>query len=187
MQTNPWTWARRGRHGLDAGCRCIEVAACVTGVRASEPQERNEDLGVKDASRTVQRLVGVYAADGTARGELSYFVKARLGMTHCSLCDVTHGLVRRRREWAHCSARLPVAFTTYHRNDQPDAVRVAARDSLPVVVGELDTGEVVVLLGAAELEQCSGSPERLLEAIDAAVVGAGLTWPDLRVMDRRQY
>lgn len=42
---------------------------------------------------TLQRLVGVYDADGTVLGELSYFVKARLGRAHCSLCDITHGVV----------------------------------------------------------------------------------------------
>lgn len=131
-----------------------------------------------EASKTVQRLVGVYAADGTALGELSYFVKARLGRSHCALCEVTHGLVRPRREWAECSSRLPVAFTTYHRNDQPAAVRSAANDSLPVVVAEIVGGEVIPLLDAEALDRCGGSPERLVEAIAAAVSAAGLTWSD---------
>ena len=131
-----------------------------------------------DASKAVQRLVGVYSADGTTLGELAYFVKARLGRTHCALCDVTHGLVRRRRDWAECSARLPVAFAAYHRNDHPAAIRSAASDSLPVVVAELVGGDVVVLLDAEELDRCDGSPERLVEAIEAAVVGAGLIWAD---------
>jgi hypothetical protein len=44
-----------------------------------------------DGDRRVVRLVGVYDADGTPRGEIAYWVGARLGRTHCALCDITHG------------------------------------------------------------------------------------------------
>ena len=131
---------------------------------------------MSDAPKQVQRLVGVYDADGSVLGELTYFLKARLGRAHCALCDVTHGLVRPRRDWAECSARLPVAFVTFHRDDQPHAVRAAARGSLPVVVAELASGEVTVLLSAEELARCDGSPERLVAAVEAAVSDADLTW-----------
>jgi hypothetical protein len=135
-------------------------------------------LTMMDGPKRVQRLVGVYAADGTVLGELAYFLNARLGRAHCALCDVTHGLVRPRREWVECSARLPVPFVTYHRNDQPSSVRSAAGGSLPVVAAELPDGEVIVLLDAAALDRCAGSPERLVEAVEQAVSGAGLHWPD---------
>ncbi len=47
-----------------------------------------------DPVRHVVRLIGVYDADGTLRGELGYWVGARLGRRHCSLCDITHALRR---------------------------------------------------------------------------------------------
>ena len=73
--------------------------------------------------RRIVRLVGVYDADSTVRGELAYRVSARLGRRHCSLCEITHGSVRQRPEWKACPAGLPVPFDTYHRNDQPDPIR----------------------------------------------------------------
>lgn len=91
------------------------------------------------------RLVGVYDADGTVRGELAYWVGARLGRRHCALCEITHGSVRERTEWKTCQAGLPVAFDTFHRNDQPDAVRSAAGGQAPVVVAETDAGHVLLL------------------------------------------
>ena len=125
---------------------------------------------------TLRRLVGVYDADGTLRGEVAYWVGARLGRAHCALCDITHGLARQRTEWKACRLGLPIAFDTYHRNDQPDAVRRATGGRLPVVVAETDGG-VVPLLDAADLEACAGSPERLVAGVEAAVARLGLRWP----------
>ena len=70
----------------------------------------------KDGGVNVVRLVGVYNADGTVFGELSYFVGKRLGRAHCALCDITHGLVRERPAWQECVAALPVPFEMFHRN-----------------------------------------------------------------------
>lgn len=123
----------------------------------------------------IVRLVGVYDADSTVRGELSYWIGARLGRRHCSLCEITHGLVRRRPEWKACTASLPVPFDTYHRDDQPAAVRAAAAGRAPVVVAETDAGHVV-LLDAAELERCDGSIDLLVEATERSAERHGLTW-----------
>lgn len=127
------------------------------------------------AGEQVVRLVGVYDADGTLRGELAYWVGARLGRRHCSLCDITHGSVRERPEWVACRAGLPVPFDTYHRDDQPEAVRTAAGGRAPVVVAETATGHAVLLEPAA-LDALAGSIDRLVEALELAVASAGLRW-----------
>ena len=123
----------------------------------------------------IVRLIGVYDADSTLRGELAYWVGARLGRRHCSLCDITHGSVRQRPEWTACQADLPVPFETYHRNDQPDPIRSAAAGQAPVVVAETDAGHVM-LLGPADLETCDRSIDLLVEAIEQSAERLGLTW-----------
>jgi hypothetical protein len=125
-------------------------------------------------TRQIVRLVGVYDADSTRRGELAYWVGARLGRRHCSLCEITHGSVRQRPEWKACKAALPVPFDTYHRNDQPDAIRHAANGQAPVVVAETEAGNLT-LLGPAELETCDGSIDLLVEAIERAAERLGVT------------
>ena len=132
--------------------------------------------GGEESSRRIVRLVGVYDADSTLRGELSYWVGARLGRRHCSLCDITHGSVRQRPEWTACRAGLAVPFDTFHRDDQPDAVRAAAEAAAPVVVAETQAGEMVVLLGADELDACEGSIDRLMDAVESAAVRLRLAW-----------
>jgi hypothetical protein len=120
------------------------------------------------------RLVGVYDADSTVWGEVSYWVGARFGRRHCSLCEITHGAIRQRPEWIACQDRLPAEFATYHRNDQPDEVRDAAGGQAPVVVAETDTGRHVVVLTPTELDACDGSIDRLTSAIEQSLGRLGI-------------
>lgn len=124
----------------------------------------------------LRRLVGVYDADGTIRGELAYFVGARLGRAHCSLCDITHGTLSERPEWQACRSGLPIPFDTFHRNDQPAEVRALLAGQYPAVAAETDDGWTLLLDDEA-LEACDSSPDRLVVAIEAAVERAGLRWP----------
>jgi hypothetical protein len=71
---------------------------------------------------TVRELIGVYDADGTVLGEARYWIGARLGRTHCALCEITHGLFTERADWRRCRDQLDVEFRTYHRNDAPEDV-----------------------------------------------------------------
>lgn len=127
------------------------------------------------AATQILRLVGVYDADSTLRGEVSYWIGARLGRRHCSLCDITHGSLRTRPEWKACQAGLPVPFDTHHRNDQPDSIRAAAQNEAPIVIAVTGSGSIV-LVAPAELDACDGSIDLLLEAIERSAERLGLTW-----------
>ncbi len=127
-----------------------------------------------DAATRVRRLVGVYNADGTLRGEVAYVVGKLLGRSHCGLCDITHGAVSEKAEWKACRAALPVQFDTYHRNDQPEACRPLTDGRLPAVLAETDAG-YVHLLGPAELDACGAAPESLVDAVTAAAARHGMS------------
>ncbi len=131
---------------------------------------------------TIQQLIGVYDAESTLRGEVAYWVGARLGRAHCALCDITHGPLRKRADWQTCQDRLPVPFETFHRDDQPEAVRSLLAGQAPAVVAGTEQG-LVTLLGPAALEACAASPSRLADALTAAAQSTGLAWPS-RSSDR---
>jgi hypothetical protein len=128
-------------------------------------------MSAPDATPTdrLARLVGVYDADGTPWGEVAYWVGARLGRRHCSLCEITHGSIRQRPEWVAGRDRLPATFETYHRNDQPDLVREATGGQAPVVVAVTEAGRHVLLLTPEALDACGGSIEQLIAAIEGAL------------------
>jgi len=124
----------------------------------------------------ITRLLGVYDAEGTLRGEVRYWLGARFGTAHCSLCELTHGTFLPRSDWQRCSAQLPVPFETFHRDDQPSRVRDHAAGEYPLVVGQVGD-EVVTLLGPAALDECDGSIDHFVESLHASVEQLGLQWP----------
>ena len=114
----------------------------------------------------VRELIGVYDADATLWGEVSYWIGARLGQRQCSLCDITHGMFTKKSQWQACEAQLPVPFSTYHRNDQPDDVRACVGSDLPAVVARTETG-VGMFVTPDELERCNGNPEALVALLSS--------------------
>lgn len=107
-------------------------------------------------SSDISGFVGVYDADSTVVGEISYWIGARFGRRHCSLCELTHGLFTVKDEWKQCAANLGVPFVTHHRNDAPADVLAAAAGSFPVVLARTPDGLEVVLDHDA-LEEFDGS------------------------------
>ena len=117
----------------------------------------------------IVRLIGVYDADGTVVGELSYFVRARLGRAHCALCDITHGRVREKAAWRQARQQLPVPFEAVHLDERYPDVRAASPGLGACVVVHPADGGTELLLGTAELEACGGDPERFVAAVREAL------------------
>ncbi len=111
-------------------------------------------------SSTPDRLIGVYDADGSLRGEVSYVVGKLLGRRHCALCDITHSPVRRKPQWNAMVADLGVRFDLRHRDELTAAEADAVRGvPLPVVLAE-DPDGLRVLLDSRRLDTCGGDVDR---------------------------
>ena len=119
-------------------------------------------------------LVGVYDADGSLSGEVRYWIGARLGRAHCSLCEITHGLFREKSDWKDCRRELNAEFTTFHRDDAPADVLEACEHQLPVVVARRGS-DLFVLLGPGELESLGGDVETFHAALVTACAQHGIT------------
>ena len=118
-------------------------------------------------------LIGVYDADGTTAGEIRYWFGARFGRSHCSLCEITHGMFREKPEWRVTRDAFAAQFTTIHRNDAPADVVSAASGRFPVVVARTES-ETLVVLSAEDIEAFDGDRNRFVAALEAACVRLGL-------------
>ena len=103
----------------------------------------------------ITELIGVYDADSTLFGEISYWVGARLGIAHCSLCELTHGLFTKKSEWTQCAESLSIPFRLFHRDDAPHDVIAALAGHFPAVLQRTNNG-VSVILTKDQLEQFDG-------------------------------
>jgi hypothetical protein len=120
----------------------------------------------------ISSFIGIYDADATIVGELSYWIGARLGIRHCSLCDITHGLFTEKSEWRQCRDRMEVPFRAFHRNDAPPGALAAADGVLPVVIAS--TGDsMTVVIGPDELASFGKSPARLAARLSELLASHG--------------
>ena len=118
-------------------------------------------------------LFGVYDADATLLGEATYWVGARLGLRHCSLCDITHSLFTEKSEWQQCVAQLQqeqgITFKAFHRDDQPNEVKTVINGNYPAVVARNTQGQYSLFMDSAQIDSCAKSPQVFLEKIIQSV------------------
>lgn len=132
---------------------CTHVDQIVALRKQTDHEE--VDHGVKYA--------GIYNADGTLLGEISYVVRKYTGRGHCALCDITHGTVRRKPEWDSACATSGIEIELLHRDEAtPEQLRAAG--DLPAVVANNGTGWRLVA-GPRELAACNKSPRALVELL----------------------
>lgn len=124
--------------------------------------------------KAVQRLTGVYQAEGSLVGELRYLVGKLRGTAHCALCDITHAGVRRKRTFDDACRALPVPFDAVHLDERSEDVRTFTEGRTPCVVGHVEGG-LVMVLEAGALESCAGDVPAFFERLEAALAEGGLT------------
>ncbi|MFZ9697993.1 MAG: hypothetical protein ACO3C5_10230 [Ilumatobacteraceae bacterium] len=106
------------------------------------------------------RFTGIYNADGTLLGEISYVAKKLAGRGSCALCDITHGWTGRKKSFdATCDA-ADIEWELLHR-DEATPEQLAAAGELPAVIAyHGDKWELA--LGPRELDDCNGDPAALV-------------------------
>lgn len=126
----------------------------------------------QESAQPIAAFIGVYHANGGLVGEARYVIGSWLGAAHCSLCDITHSPVRRKRAWDRMVAGLRVPFELHHLNElTPDVAAAVQRWGSPVVLARLADGQVVPVLGPDELESLDGSVPGFEQALRAAAAG----------------
>jgi hypothetical protein len=64
----------------------------------------------------VDKLVGIYNANGPVIGALQYFFGKLTGQTHCALCEITHGRLREKTVFSNSKLALGIPFENLHLN-----------------------------------------------------------------------
>ena len=106
----------------------------------------------------VQRLVGVYRADGGVKGEIRYLIDHYFKGESCTLCDLTHSPFRRKAAWDRHVAELGIPFDLLHLNELDPSLDEFIGDRAACVVAET-SDDRILLIGNDELAELEGSVE----------------------------
>jgi len=116
-------------------------------------------------------LIGVYKADGGLIGEVSYFLGHLVGIRECSLCDITHSPIMKKRAFKEFEARLAatrgIEMRLVHMNERNEAELAASNGREPCVLLEYEDGSISMFLDYEELKAAGGrvsSFEKLVES-----------------------
>ena len=116
-------------------------------------------------------LIGVYKADGGLVGEVSYFLGHLVGVKECSLCDITHSPIMKKKAFKEFEARLRaergIDIRLVHMNERTEAELAASQGREPCVLLEYEDGSMSMFLDYEELKAAGGkvrSFEKLVES-----------------------
>jgi len=116
-------------------------------------------------------LIGVYKADGGLIGEVSYFLGHLVGIRECSLCDITHSPIMKKRAFKEFEARLAatrgIEMRLVHMNERNEAELAASNGREPCVLLEYEDASISMFLDYEELKAAGGrvsSFEKLVES-----------------------
>lgn len=122
--------------------------------------------------RVPVELIGVYHADGGILGELRYVLGKTLGSTHCALCDITHGSLRRKPQWDQACAAFPVPIRLVHLNERSAEETKACTLGTPTVLARYADGTIRPLLAPGDLE-VGGSVADFFAILDRTIHATG--------------
>ena len=115
--------------------------------------------------KVVEKLYGIYHADGGLVGELAYIFGKYTGNIHCSLCDITHNKITMKKEWKIFSKELSIPFDLLHLNERSMEVIAASENKTPCVLVETNDS-LHAILSSEELENCNKSVNDFTSALN---------------------
>lgn len=104
----------------------------------------------------IDRLIGVYRANGGLRGEARYLIDHYLRGDSCSLCDITHSPIRRKKAWDDQVASLGIPFDLLHLNELDPRLAQFVGDRAACVIAQVGS-DLQMIMDNDDLASIDGS------------------------------
>ena len=106
-------------------------------------------------------LIGIYKADGGIAGELIYFFGHLVGLRSCSLCDISHSPIMKKRSFKalerHLLAEHGLKVRMIHLNERNERERAASEGREPCMLLEYPDESISMFIDSRDLEALSGN------------------------------
>lgn len=113
----------------------------------------------------MQKIIGIYNANGSLLGEMRYVFDKVFFKKHCALCDITHGMsYKAKRTWLERVERFPIPIETLHLDEISDDIRQVVADKVPCVV-MFEGDSINIVMSDEELQACDSDPEQFFEML----------------------
>ena len=114
-------------------------------------------------------LIGIYKADGGIVGELTYFFGHLVGARSCSLCSISHSLVKKKSSFkeleSHLLAEHGIVVRMIHLNERNERETKASEGREPCMLLEYPDQSISMFLDATDLKALSGRVSSLKKLI----------------------
>ena len=113
----------------------------------------------------MQKIIGIYNANGSLLGEMRYLFDKVFLKKHCALCDITHGMsYKAKSTWLEQVERFPIPIETLHLDEISNDIRQVVADKVPCVV-IVDGDSINIVMSNEKLQACNSNPERFFERL----------------------
>ena len=116
-------------------------------------------------------IIGIYKADGGIVGELSYFFGHLIGTRSCSLCDISHSLVKKKSSFkaleSHLLQEHRILVRMIHLNERNEREQQASEGREPCMLLEYPDQSISMFLDSTDLKALSGSVSKLKKLIQS--------------------
>lgn len=114
-------------------------------------------------------LIGIYKADGGIAGELTYFFGHLIGVRSCSLCSISHSLVKKKSAFIELERHLleehGILVRMIHLNERNERELKASSGREPCMLLEYPDQSISMFLDSTDLKALSGSVKSLKNLI----------------------
>lgn len=114
-------------------------------------------------------LIGIYKADGGIVGELSYFFGHLIGVRSCSLCDISHSPIMKKKSFKALEKNLleehGILVRMIHLNERNEREKKASEGREPCMLLEYPDQSISMFLDSSDLKTLSGSVSSLEKLI----------------------
>ena len=91
------------------------------------------------------KIYCIYNAEGSIFGELKYLYNKFIRDIKCSMCDITHNILSKKREWKKRCMVSPLKIECLHLDELPKDIENLVEGNTPcVVVKTSSTNEIII-------------------------------------------